>query len=175
LRRIIKISAAATLLLAVVLFYPLVEILLRNPPLPGGTRVSRIIVVKSEKRLYRAAGAKLWKSYPVALVKEPGPKQRQGERRTPEGVYESCRVRQQSKYNQAIYVTYPNAPDRARGRTGGDIEIHGLPPLAGGLENFLGPWIVGWRWTEGCIMLRNQDMDEIVRVAATPLTVEIRR
>jgi murein L,D-transpeptidase YafK len=174
MRRLVIISAAAALFLAVVLFYPLAEILLRNSPLPDGVRVSRIIVVKSEKRLYLATGAKLLKSYPVALGKEPGPKQRQGDRRTPEGIYENCRLKHQSKYYKAIYVTYPNAPDRASGRSGGDIEIHGLPRLAGGWENFLGPWIVHWGWTEGCIMLRNQDMDEIVRVAGTPLTVEIR-
>jgi murein L,D-transpeptidase YafK len=163
-----------SLLVAVGLLYPLADLVLRGPALPEGVRVSRIIVVKSEKRLYLAAGGQRLKSYRVALGWAQGAKQRQGDRRTPEGVYEGCRLKPGSTFYKAIYVTYPNAQDRARGRTGGAIEIHGLPRVAGGLEKFISPWIVRWGWTQGCVMVTNPDMAEIARVAAGPLTVEIR-
>jgi hypothetical protein len=88
LRKLIVFGAATVLLLAAVLLSPLPEIGWRKP-LRGGVRASRILVVKSTRRLYLMAGSRV-RSYPVALGRERGQKQRRGDRRTPEGIYENC-------------------------------------------------------------------------------------
>ena len=54
-----------------------------------------------------------------------GPKQRQGDGRTPEGFYTLDLYNGWSSYHLAMRVSYPNRLDRKLGRTGGAIMIHG--------------------------------------------------
>jgi hypothetical protein len=53
------------------------------------------------------------------------------------------------------------------------VEIHGLPRLVYGLERYFGTWIILLGWTDGCVMLSNQDMDEIAGTLQFPVTVKI--
>jgi len=71
-------------------------------------------------------------SYPIlAASGGPGPKQREGDRQVPEGIYPIELLNPNSLYHLSMKVGYPNAFDRAQaareGRTnvGGDIMIHG--------------------------------------------------
>lgn len=59
--------------------------------------------------------------------RELGPKLRQGDYQTPEGFYEFTKdsLNPQSRLWLSVRVNYPNQFDRAHGRTGGDIMIHG--------------------------------------------------
>lgn len=72
------------------------------------------------------------RSYPVlAASGGPGPKQKEGDRQVPEGLYTIEYLNPNSDYHLSMKVSYPNAFDRARaaeeGRAnlGGDIMIHG--------------------------------------------------
>jgi len=102
-------------------------------------------------------GQSVLRSYRVALGRQPaGHKQREGDGRTPEGRYVIDRRNPRSRYHLALHISYPNAEDIARARAagvepGGDIMIHGLKDG----ERREGDW------TQGCIAVTNDEMDEI--------------
>src|ERR1700756_338802 len=95
--------------------------------------VDRVVVKKTERRLYLMHGGDVVRSYHVALGLSPvGQKERSGDFRTPEGSYRLERRNPRSDYFLSIKVSYPNEGDlkRARARhwdSGGSIMIHGLP------------------------------------------------
>jgi len=62
-----------------------------------------------------------------------GPKMREGDRQVPEGFYSITpgQMNPNSHYYLSFNVGYPNAYDRARGYTGGDIMVHGICSSAG--------------------------------------------
>ena len=71
---------------------------------------------------------KLIRTWPIAALSgKPGPKQREGDRQVPEGFYAITpeRMKPDSRYHLAMNIGYPNATDRALGRTGSFIMIHG--------------------------------------------------
>ena len=70
----------------------------------------------------------LWKTFPIlAASGTPGPKEREGDRQVPEGTYGILRrgMNPNSAYHLGMNIGYPNDRDRKKGRTGGDIMIHG--------------------------------------------------
>jgi murein L,D-transpeptidase YafK len=70
----------------------------------------------------------LLKTYPVCRWSgELGPKLREGDRQAPEGFYSITRgqMNPASQYYLAFNIGYPNAYDRAWGRTGAELMIHG--------------------------------------------------
>ena len=132
-------------------------------PSPGLPDVDHLVVRKSERRLYLMDGSKIVRSYKIALGLEPvGPKQRDGDFRTPEGWYRLARRNPRSDYFLSIQISYPNAQDLERAhvhhwQTGGSIMIHGLPNR---LKN--SPWYYRHNdWTDGCIAVSDADMVEI--------------
>ncbi|HZT01537.1 MAG TPA: L,D-transpeptidase family protein [Steroidobacteraceae bacterium] len=134
--------------------------LLPSPDLPY---VDRVVVRKSQRRLYLMDGAKVVRSYKIALGLEPkGPKQRDGDFRTPEGWYRLARRNPRSEFFLSIQISYPNAGDLQRAQVhhwqpGGAIMIHGLPNR---LKN--SPWYYQHNdWTDGCIAVSDADMVEI--------------
>jgi murein L,D-transpeptidase YafK len=75
-----------------------------------------------------------FKTYPICNWSgDLGPKVRQGDRQAPEGFYTVTRERMNpdSKYHLAMNLGYPNAFDRAHGRTGQYLMIHGKCKSAG--------------------------------------------
>lgn len=166
------IRTTVVVIFMVCLFF-LPTLLSTSPSPPPGTKVNRIVVQKSKRRLLLMRGQMVVKSYPVALGKRAGPKIKQGDQKTPEGKYQDCTIKRGTRYYKAIHITYPNPVERRKGYTGGSLEIHGLPALPFHLEKYLGTWIILLGWTDGCVMLTNEDMDEILRVAKFPITVEI--
>lgn len=130
---------------------------------PGQLLADRVIVRKSERRLYLMRGDLILRSYRVALGLNPvGPKEQEGDSRTPEGHYQLTRRNPRSDYFLSIQVSYPNDRDLRRARRdrltpGGAIMIHGLPN-----ELRREPSYYEKRdWTDGCIAVSDSDMIEI--------------
>jgi murein L,D-transpeptidase YafK len=91
----------------------------------------RIFKAESELEVWKAkADGHFYhfKTYPICdWSGKLGPKINQGDRQTPEGFYlvDEAQMNPKSKYHLAFNVGFPNAYDRALGRTGGDIMVHG--------------------------------------------------
>ena len=71
----------------------------------------------------------LLKTYPMCRWSgQLGPKLREGDHQVPEGFYTIApgQMNPNSHYYLSFNVGYPNAYDRAYGRTGGDIMVHGV-------------------------------------------------
>jgi murein L,D-transpeptidase YafK len=139
--------------------------------LPDGAVADRIVVEKSARRLTLYAHGAPLKSYRVALGRQPvGAKQRQGDNKTPEGVYAIDFKNPNSGFHKALHVSYPSLTDRARVAPGGDVMIHGLPIGLG----FLGRTQRFRDWTAGCIALTNRDVDEVWRAVPAGTPIDIR-
>jgi len=116
------------------------------------------------------------KTYKIALGGEPvGPKTRQGDHRTPEGVYVIDSRNSQSQFHRSLHVSYPNVEDKERARKlgtspGGDIFIHGLPNGYG----FVGAAHSARDWTDGCLAVTDQEIEEIWRLVGNGTPIEIR-
>ena len=76
----------------------------------------------------------LLKTYPMCRWSgQLGPKKREGDMQVPEGFYSIApgQMNPTSHYYLAFNVGYPNAYDRAYGRTGGNVMVHGVCSSAG--------------------------------------------
>jgi murein L,D-transpeptidase YafK len=145
-----------------------------TPSLP--LKVDKVLVVKSERKLHLLSRGETLKSYRVSLGKQPnGAKQREGDKRTPEGLYWLDWRKSSDKYNLAMHISYPNARDLARARRVGDppgsmIMRHGTP-----LDEDYPEWYFqSLDWTEGCIALNNDDMREVWSLVKDGTLIEIR-
>jgi len=147
------------------------------PPLaPAGERATTIVVEKAARRLTLLRNGQTLATYAVALGSAPtGPKQQEGDGRTPEGAYAIDFKNARSRFHLALRISYPGAADRASAArrgvpAGGDVMIHGLP-------NGLG-WLAGLHlrrdWTDGCIAVSNGQIEEIWRLVDVGTPVEIR-
>ena len=135
----------------------------------------RIVVKKSERRMFLLRGEEVIASYKISLGLNPeGPKQREGDFRTPEGEYRLGRRNSRSDYFLAIQVTYPNDIDVQRARThgwraGGSIMIHGSPNLPRHPLSYY----ESFDWTDGCIALSNADMVEVWLLTPDNVPIDI--
>jgi murein L,D-transpeptidase YafK len=71
---------------------------------------------------------KLFRTYPVvAMSGKLGPKLREGDRQAPEGFYfvPPSRMNPNSRFHLSFNLGYPNKYDRAMGRTGSALMVHG--------------------------------------------------
>jgi murein L,D-transpeptidase YafK len=127
------------------------------------TAADRIVVRKSERKLYLYRGDRLLGSYRIALGLDPrGPKEQEHDFRTPEGHYVLARRNTHSDYFLSIQVSYPNKEDELRAHKnhvepGGAIMIHGLPNT----PRHSSAYYATADWTDGCIALSNSDMVEV--------------
>lgn len=143
---------------------------------PANARATQIIVEKTARRLTLLHDATVLATYPVALGGAPvGPKQQEGDRRTPEGHYTIDYKNARSHEHLALHISYPSAADRANAQhrgvpPGGDIMIHGLRNGLGWLGR-LHLWL---DWTDGCVAVTDRQMDEIWPLVAVGTPVEIR-
>lgn len=133
------------------------------------------VLRKSERRLYLMNGERVVRSYKVALGLQPaGSKERAGDFRTPEGVYQLTRRNAHSDFFLSIQVSYPNPADLERARrnrwqAGGSIMVHGWP------NNLRHPpdYYATADWTDGCIALSNADMVEFWLLSHDNMPIEI--
>jgi murein L,D-transpeptidase YafK len=135
-----------------------------------------IRVLKSARQMLLLRNGEVIKRYAIALGGSPvGHKQREGDRRTPEGSYTISGRNPKSSYHLSLRISYPNEADRARAAAlsvapGGDIMIHGLP-------NGLGSMGAKHReedWTDGCIAVTDAEIEEIWALVpdGTPIRID---
>ena len=144
--------------------------------LPASAKADRVIVMKKERKLTLMSQRKVLKTYKVALGGDPiGAKARQGDHKTPEGVYRLDRRNAQSKFYKSVHISYPDAKDTAQARKmgvspGGDVYVHGLP---NGYK-----WVGANHrlkdWTDGCVAVTDEEIDEIWKVVPNGTPIEIR-
>jgi len=146
-------------------------------PRPGRhASVDLLRCVKHERKLYALAKGEVVLSFNVALGVSPrGHKEQEGDGRTPEGLYYIDAARHDSDYHLSLKISYPNAEDRARARAlgvrpGGQIMIHGLDPAmdAKWRERH---WV--FNWTNGCIAVTNDEMEQLWNSVALGTPIEI--
>ena len=138
-------------------------------------KADRVLVKKSDHKLYLIKEGRVIRVYTISLGLNPvGHKQQQGDQRTPEGIYILKHRNPQSKYYKSILMSYPNEQDRrqaeARGvAPGGDLAIHGLPARTKEEE-----WdYIERDWTDGCIAVTNDEMEEIWNLVDDGTIIEI--
>jgi murein L,D-transpeptidase YafK len=139
-------------------------------------QADKIIVLKSARSMTLLSGGKALKTYKVALGSVPvGPKQVEGDHKTPEGDYVIDAKNANSQFHLSLHISYPSAADQQRARSlgarpGGAIMIHGLAkPFA-----YLGPLHRQTDWTDGCIAVTNAEIEEIWKLVRVGTRVEIR-
>jgi len=103
-----------------------------------------------------------------------GAKQKEGDMKTPEGIYKIDGRNTQSSFHLALHVSYPSDEDdkhaAARGASAGsDIMIHGIRNGHGWIGAFH-----RWNdWTAGCIAVTDEEIEELWRVTPDGTTIEI--
>ncbi len=168
-RVLVAIAIGAVAAVAVAAALPLLDE--RPQRLPDGAKATRIVVEKSSHRMILYLDDHEPRAYRVALGRGGMMrKQREGDKLVPEGTYSINDKPSRSQFYRALHISYPSAADTAAGRTGSDIEIHGLPNGLG----WLGSWHRVWDWTAGCIAVTNSEMDEVWRVVDRDTPIEIR-
>lgn len=136
-----------------------------------------IAVDASRSRLYlfenRSSGLALVADYYISVGKSGVEKNAEGDLRTPMGVYFITSNLDPKSLKEfygsgALPINYPNVLDSKRGKTGGGIWLHGTPP-----GQFSRPPLA----TDGCVVLANPDLEEIIRtvqVRTTPVVISQR-
>lgn len=149
----------------------------------------RLLAEKSRRTLTVFSAGRPVKTYRIALGDRPeGPKEREGDKRTPEGEYYVCMKNPESRFDLSLGLSYPSAEDAERGvrdkligtrearaireairayrkppwntKLGGEIMIHG-----GGASS---------DWTDGCVALSDSDIEELYPLIPLGTEVEIR-
>jgi murein L,D-transpeptidase YafK len=137
--------------------------------------VDRVLVFKKQHKLMLMSGDTVLKTYSVALSHNIGPKQHEGDHKTPEGLYRIDYRKRASSFHRALHISYPNADDLTRATAigvdpGGSIMIHGLPNGQGSIGS-AHHWV---DWTDGCIAVTDQEIEEIWNLVPDGTAVEIR-
>jgi tetratricopeptide (TPR) repeat protein len=137
---------------------------------------SKILIEKTERRLTLFSKDKVLKSYKIALGGNPnGPKEKKGDNKTPEGTYMIDSRNGDSRYHLSLRISYPNEKDKKRAKElgvspGGNIMIHGLK---NGFSR-IGDLHTELDWTNGCIAVTDEEIEEIARLAPNGTIVEIK-
>ncbi|MEM8632701.1 MAG: L,D-transpeptidase family protein [Pseudomonadota bacterium] len=141
----------------------------------AGPEITSIQVHKDRRHLYLMHENAVLRNYDVGLgFSAEGPKQFEGDGKTPEGAYHIDRRNPESSFYLSLGISYPNRQDiafaRSQGRSpGGDIFIHGVRGRRGERpEPADRP-----DWTAGCIAVTNDEMREIYWMVAvgTPISI----
>lgn len=158
-----------------------------------------IVISKSKKELAVKKGDQIIKQYPIALGKGgQGTKRQLGDKKTPVGIYKIVAIKDESKFYYFMQLDYPNLLDAWYGyknniisasefkkiavayktgqkppqdtKLGGYIGIHGL-----GVENEEKLQIHnGFNWTDGCIALTNEQINDLKQYVAIGTKVIIK-
>ena len=104
------------------------------------SKADHIVVHKKARTMELMRAGQVIKAYKIALGGEPvGPKTRQGDHRTPEGVYVIDSRNAHSQFHRSLHISYPNTADKERARKlGVDRRRHLYPRPA------------EWLWLHRC-------------------------
>ncbi len=137
--------------------------------------IDLVKVDKSANKMYLLEGADIVKTYNVSFGANPkGHKQKEGDEKTPEGLYVLDYKKEDSSFYKAMHISYPNAADKQSAKKtgvspGGFIMVHGQ-------KNYLG-WLSSvtqqFNWTNGCIALKNSEMDEFMALVKVGTKIQI--
>jgi murein L,D-transpeptidase YafK len=147
-----------------------------------------IKIYKEARRLELHGDDKLIGVFKIAIGGAPfGEKNKEGDKKTPEGKYYICTRNDKSKYNLFLGISYPNAEDALRGLENGlideviyreikiAIENHKRPswdtPLGGAVGIHGGG--ASRDWTLGCIAVSDEDIEIIWEYTKMNTPVEI--
>ena len=145
-------------------------------PLARSVQFDKLLVEKAQRRMTAYSNNKPVRIYTVSLGDNPiGPKQFEGDEKTPEGAYTIDGKNPHSSYYKNLGISYPNAADKkfakSKGkRPGGAIKIHGLAPHfqhIGALHRLED-------WTDGCIAVTNEEMEELYTRTPVGIPIHIR-
>ena len=206
LRSIIYLIFAIMLFFFGVLVYGII-LNLRNVPLSeamlknGFTEIKnpKLVIDRHNYTLGLYEDGILIKNYRVNFGRSAqAPKTRAGDRATPVGVYNICRIDTVSKYHKFFQINYPNLEDatnalrkgwisqkefndikfqyyyegctRFNRILGGNIGIHGIGELNYVFKNL--PFV--FNWTNGSIAMSNENIDELYSVIKIGTEVDIK-
>lgn len=136
----------------------------------NGPEVTRIVVMKEDRRMYLMHGDEILEKYKIELGFAPtGDKKIEGDGKTPEGRYYIDRRNPRSAFHLSLGISYPNAQDRAEAAAlgkppGGDIFIHGRAKKNRGK---------GPDWTAGCISVKDGQMEKIYAMVNNGTVIDI--
>jgi len=136
----------------------------------------RIVIEKKERRLTLFSKGRILRQYKIALGGNPdGPKEKQGDNKTPEGTYIIDSRNHDSRYHLSLHISYPNEKDKKRAQElgvcpGGDIMIHGIK---NGFSQ-VGESHTQVDWTKGCIAVTDEEIEDIDKLVPNGTVVEIR-
>jgi len=145
-----------------------------------------LVVRKGARVLQLSCRGRARARYRLSLGREPkGPKQLEGDGRTPEGDFYVCTRNERSEFHLVPGLSYPGPADAERGvrerlitpaqarqiveahadrrpppwttRLGGAVGIHGVKRGWG----FLGRWHRLFDWTNGCIAVADHEIEEL--------------
>uniref|UniRef100_C6E9J8 ErfK/YbiS/YcfS/YnhG family protein n=1 Tax=Geobacter sp. (strain M21) TaxID=443144 RepID=C6E9J8_GEOSM len=144
------------------------------PAVPTGP-ADKILIEKKARRLTLLSKGEVIKSYKISLGENPnGPKERQGDNKTPEGIYRIDSRNNDSQYHLSLHISYPNEQDKRRAKQlgvspGGNVMIHGM---RNGFSWF-GEHHTSIDWTKGCIAVTDEEIQEIAELVPIGTVVEI--
>lgn len=142
----------------------------------ANSAVDYIVVQKSDKVISMWKQGRIIRTYPIlSFGADPyGHKAREGDEKTPEGTYYIDRKHPSQNFQKFLNISYPNEADKARAKQmgvkpGGSVGIHGDK---GGVAGFFQR--MDKNWTDGCIAVRNADIEEIFEMVSvgTPIMIK---
>ncbi|MDQ7075862.1 MAG: L,D-transpeptidase family protein [Gammaproteobacteria bacterium] len=142
---------------------------------PAEVMADWVILKKASRKLYLMKEGKILKEYNVGLGGNPkGHKQQEGDNRTPEGHYILDWRNPESLYHLSLHVSYPNEEDTRRAKqrgvsAGSNIMIHGQPNEQGWAAKL----VQRKDWTEGCIAVKNAEIEEIWKMVGENTPIDI--
>lgn len=148
----------------------------RPPAAAAALAADSVVVEKAARRLTLFYHGAAVRSYRIALGGNPeGTKVRLGDRRTPEGLYRIDWRNPNSRFHLSLHISYPGPGDLARADSagvppGGAIMIHGLPR---GYED-VGAAHAEVDWTDGCVAVTNEEVEEIWRAVPLGAPIQIK-
>lgn len=142
-----------------------------------------IVVSKSHYRVALYYRKQLIRTYKAVFGPNPNfNKLMEGDRNTPEGRFTIINKNPASKYHKFMLLNYPNDSAQIRfnrmkalgkipptARIGGDVGIHGI--WKGGDDMIE----MGVGWTDGCIALKNKDVEELFSFVGVGTQVVIKK
>ena len=156
--------------------------ILGEPDKLDKNRIS-ILVEKSKYRLTVYSDKKPIKSYPVVFGGNPaGDKLKEGDSRTPEGIFRIKDLYPHETWSKFLWLDYPTKQSWRKhikakqngtidwgDSVGSEVGIHGVPANS---DNMIKDKS---NWTLGCVSLENKDVDELYRFVQKGTEVEIIR
>ena len=139
-------------------------------------RADYILVEKEKRTLALFSHNKEIRRYKISLGGDTkGHKEKEGDEKTPEGIYTIDYRVSNSKFHRALHISYPNEQDIEHAKEnnvspGGDIMIHGIKNgfgWIGRLHRFID-------WTDGCIAVSNKEIEEIWSLVPDGTAIEIK-